>query len=600
MYMTYVADQPSLLKESRPTFLKVQSDSKFRPTWLVRTSDMERVPGTEATHGYCTLSYSWNYSGDIFPGKNGKYDFFDHGKHQIIFKKNINKRKRENDEGEEQEKEEQAQEKEEQEKEKGGSSSFLDHHEVKEGKFEQLIKQVCKDFDIDYIWYDKICIDQNDKAAKHAEIARMHKIYQNAFYTVAMIPEMSIPEGFEDTVITWKDTWGTLTGDDDVEKHSVMEKCLVDIGQSQWLQRLWTLEEAIMSKYIVFVGRNAHLWNTWRVFDAGTAGSLNIDSEISKTLYGLHNNRNRRSANFILRHAHVRSTTKEHDRAFALGNIFHNLMDVKVDYGLPLNTVLRNFYSDLIEKDLTVLCFGKARDTYKSTIQGMHNLPSWTGIGGAHVIHVLTSKLKDKEMQDIIKIDRRIEVDTERDDDNDNDNDNNEIQKHRLHLNNISYIAAKPRHFPLVKEDLTIPFKNPYFPNGEDTEYELKRDLGTEITHYITEFASDPIQHEKMVRHMIDAVPTPGRNHPITFLSLTEECEECLILDLPFSMGGKSLSSRIYPVVRKVEQNGQEDDVPLYKSIGILYFRCRTFYLYSRPKFSKFTNDVQEGSFVIV
>ncbi|KAI9246886.1 hypothetical protein BDA99DRAFT_259317 [Phascolomyces articulosus] len=407
MYMTYVADSPSLLKESRPFGLKIKISEEFRPTWLVRTSDMERVPGTEAIHGYCTLSYSWNYSGDIFLGKNGKYDFFDHGKHQIIFKKNIKKRNGENDEGEEQEKEEQ-------EKEKAGQSSFLDHHEIKEVKFEQLVQQVCKDFDIDYIWYDKICIDQNDKAAKHAEIARMHKIYLNALYTVAMIPEMSIPDKFEDTSVTWKDSFTTftdgdftsITNNDGVEeKRDIIKKCLVDIGQSQWLQRLWTLEEAIMSNYIVFVGRNTHLWDTYRV--ARAADSLGFDIEISNNLFELKNRCDRYSANFILRHAHARSTTKEHDRAFALGNIFHNLMDVKVDYGLSLDTVLSNFYSDLIEKDLSVLCFGKARDTYKSTIQVIHHLPSWTGIEGAHVSRELKFQLKDQEIQDIIKIDRR-------------------------------------------------------------------------------------------------------------------------------------------------------------------------------------------------
>ncbi|KAI9246928.1 heterokaryon incompatibility protein-domain-containing protein [Phascolomyces articulosus] len=586
MYMTYVADQPSLLKESRPTFLKVQSDSKFRPTWLVRTSDMERVPGTEATHGYCTLSYSWNYSGDIFPGENGKYEFFDHGKHRIILKKNIKKRKSEDDE------------KEEQEKEKGGPSSFLDHHEIKEVKFEQLIQQVCKDFDIDYIWYDKICIDQNDKAAKHAEIARMYKIYQNAFYTVAMIPEMSIPEEFKDTSVTWKDSWKAITSDEVVEKHDIMEKCLADIGQSQWLQRLWTLEEAIMSKYMVFVGRNAHLWNTYRVFSAANHASLGLDSELSETLYGLHKKRESYCANYILRHAHARSTTKEHDRAFALGNIFHDRMDVKVDYGMALDIVLSNFYSDLIEKDLSILFFGKARETYKNKIQGIHThtLPSWTGIGGAHVSQVLTSQLKDQEMQDIIKIDRRKKVGTKRDDDD--DNDNNEIQKDRLHLNNIRYIAAKPRHFPLVKEDLTVPFKH-IISSKLDAKPLRVHDLGIEITHYITELTSNPVQHEKMDREMMETYIAPGRHHPITFLSLTEECDECMILDLPFTVFGK-LGSRIYPVIRKVEQNGQEDDSPLYKSIGVFIFRCHSFYLHLRPMFSKFTNDVREGSFVIV
>ena len=50
------------------------------------------------------------------------------------------------------------------------------------------------------MWYDKICIDQSDPKAKSHEIKQMHRIYRNARYMIAMIPEVCIynsPEAFE-------------------------------------------------------------------------------------------------------------------------------------------------------------------------------------------------------------------------------------------------------------------------------------------------------------------------------------------------------------------------------------------------------------------
>ncbi|KAI9251787.1 heterokaryon incompatibility protein-domain-containing protein [Phascolomyces articulosus] len=342
MYMTYLCRQRSLISSKKPLTLETHEKNNFRPTWLVRTDDMQHVLGTDAINGYSTISYSWNYSGDIILGEGGKYEFIDEGKHKLVFKT----------------------------KSEGGDV----HEEIKEVKFEQLIQQICKDFEIEYIWYDKNCIDQNDKAAKHAEIAIMHKTYKNAYFAVAMIPEMSVPESI-DLSLYIKDIFtmeSSSRKEEMQEKHDTIEKCLTDICQSQWMKRLWTLEEAIMSRYTVFVGGNAYLWNSTRLFYMAHL-VLRSNIENINSLYELYLKRTI-TANFISYYAHIiRSTTKEHDRVYALANIFANLINVDVDYDLPIMTTLSNFYSDLIEKDLSMLCFGKARDSYKSTIQGIHD-----------------------------------------------------------------------------------------------------------------------------------------------------------------------------------------------------------------------------------
>ncbi|KAI9251360.1 hypothetical protein BDA99DRAFT_541352 [Phascolomyces articulosus] len=57
----------------------------FMPTKLVRISDMKVVDGSQVNEGYCTLSYSWNQSGDMVLDKTtGKYKRIDEGKHEII------------------------------------------------------------------------------------------------------------------------------------------------------------------------------------------------------------------------------------------------------------------------------------------------------------------------------------------------------------------------------------------------------------------------------------------------------------------------------------------------------------------------------------
>ncbi|KAI9244671.1 hypothetical protein BDA99DRAFT_594262 [Phascolomyces articulosus] len=57
---------------------------EYRPTFLVRTSDWQVVPGYEAVHGYCALSYCWEQSGEMIKKKNGEYDIIDEGHHQIV------------------------------------------------------------------------------------------------------------------------------------------------------------------------------------------------------------------------------------------------------------------------------------------------------------------------------------------------------------------------------------------------------------------------------------------------------------------------------------------------------------------------------------
>ena len=137
----------------------------FMPSYLVRTSDMKVVKGSDVNEGYCTLSYSWNQSGEIIKIGAGEKSHrrIDQGIHKIIFPpKTV------------------------------PQESIVREpvpSTVKDVKFEGLIQEICQDLDIKYIWYDQMCIDQNNEEEKQREIHQMHKIYKNAYCTIALVPE---------------------------------------------------------------------------------------------------------------------------------------------------------------------------------------------------------------------------------------------------------------------------------------------------------------------------------------------------------------------------------------------------------------------------
>ncbi|KAI9252857.1 heterokaryon incompatibility protein-domain-containing protein [Phascolomyces articulosus] len=222
----------------------------FMPSKLVRISDMKVVDGSQVNEGYCSLSYSWNQSGSIIYNPfRRKYARFDKGKHKII--------------------------------RLDGNYEYV--------KFEGIIQHICQQFNIKYIWCDQLCINQHDKEEKHHEIRNMHQIYENAYCTVAFVPD--------------------FTHDDYLHPR-----------KQQYFKRLWTLEEIIKSKKLLFVGRNEHQYGDSTLFE------LNL---LTKSPSGL-------NASQILYHAHQRTSTKEHDRVFALIQLYPEFIDkVKIDYDQP-------------------------------------------------------------------------------------------------------------------------------------------------------------------------------------------------------------------------------------------------------------------------
>ncbi|KAI8143021.1 hypothetical protein BJV82DRAFT_613137 [Fennellomyces sp. T-0311] len=323
---------------------------EFKPTWLVRISDMQVVPGSSINKHYWALSYSWNQSGELIHKGGEEYERIDEGRHRIIEYKKTVPHILMNDQG-------------------FGMFSDIAFHDEPASTisvtFERLVQEICKDLSIDYIWYDQICINQDDHDAKMREIKQMHLIYTNALCTLALIPELRY---------TWKK--GTIDGYANVKK----------LPRTQWCKRMWTLEEAYVSKNILFLGHNVHIWSDvdfiWKAYTNGTSER---DAAVRKWI-----------ACTALWYSRNRTSSKSHDRIFALANIFPELMSgITFSYKQPVQNLMIKFYRDLAQKDISVLLFGvpNERDPEDETMavrqKEANLLPSWTGENGVHITQLV-------------------------------------------------------------------------------------------------------------------------------------------------------------------------------------------------------------------
>ncbi|KAI9253533.1 hypothetical protein BDA99DRAFT_540787 [Phascolomyces articulosus] len=144
----------------------------FMPSKLVRISDMTVVYGSQVNEGYCALSYSWNQSGDIQRDDHGKYTRIDEGKHKIISYDNFfpcmifSRSKVAINYDDLPFYEWRRLEKIYHVLKIVDDKNYYFTKTIQYVKFEGIIQQICQQFNIKYIWYDQLCINQDDKEEK--------------------------------------------------------------------------------------------------------------------------------------------------------------------------------------------------------------------------------------------------------------------------------------------------------------------------------------------------------------------------------------------------------------------------------------------------
>ncbi|KAI8142990.1 hypothetical protein BJV82DRAFT_669121 [Fennellomyces sp. T-0311] len=487
----------------------------FKPTWLVRVSDMNIVPGTSVDGHYWSLSYSWNQSGEIFCREDGRYERIDTGQHLLTrskrapdrFIKNFWNRK-------------------------GEIVNDLDPEitSTQSVTFEYLIQQICMDFGIDYIWFDQICINQNNIAEKMQDIKQMHRIYNKARCTLVLVPELQAADG--------------------IANIEMLHHC-------QWSQRSWTLEEAYVSKGILFVGQNTHLW-----LDSLTTFN---NEDYGRFLKNIQDARAKRwNVCSALWYSKERVSIKAHDQVFALANIFPSVKkNINFDYSQPIHELMIQFYGHLAQDDITILLFGAPIDSDRedrltAIRQEASLLPSWIGANGIHMTQdLLLSKPSNEAFRHTIEgrdmrltsdaVGVRIEAATSIT--RCTTTDNSSLFTH----DDLPRSIFRGKSCKIGCESIDLTFASTTAESQNIYNQELKQ-YGLKATHFL------PLKRKNRSCHNTLSEPT----HLGGFLSLIEECSGCIILyGLDFLFGPYYCC----PVIKE-DSNG-------HRSIGVC-FLCQS------------------------
>lgn len=104
------------------------------------------------------------------------------------------------------------------------------------------LRSVMEPTGVIYVWIDQRCITEADKTA---EIRKMKDYYEKAAITYVMVPEWS-------TTFSWK-LAGFVMRSDQVHQAATEVQAL---EKTVWASRVWTVQEALLSRRIVFLGRN--------------------------------------------------------------------------------------------------------------------------------------------------------------------------------------------------------------------------------------------------------------------------------------------------------------------------------------------------------
>ncbi|KAI9495411.1 hypothetical protein BDB00DRAFT_927579 [Zychaea mexicana] len=96
----------------------------------------------------------------------------------------------------------------------------------------------------------------------------------------------------------------------------------------------------------------------------------------------LHSNASGWNVCQTLAEAHARTSTREHDRVYALASIYPDIINaITIDYKQSLHDLMIQFYGLLAKSDLSILCF---EGMYGDNDMQKYNLPSWTGATEQH------------------------------------------------------------------------------------------------------------------------------------------------------------------------------------------------------------------------
>ncbi|KAI1130054.1 hypothetical protein F5Y10DRAFT_236543 [Nemania abortiva] len=102
---------------------------------------------------------------------------------------------------------------------------------------------------LQYIWFDKGCIDQNDPLDKQREVMRMAEYYRGAAATICLVPELT---GSSITMGDCKESYALALVSKTMDR---IRDALDQYRSSRWVSRVWTYQEGILGRNTLVVGQ---------------------------------------------------------------------------------------------------------------------------------------------------------------------------------------------------------------------------------------------------------------------------------------------------------------------------------------------------------
>lgn len=238
----------------------------------------------------------------------------------------------------------------------------------------KAIIRLARDQYIKYWWMDTLCINQNDNDEKIYQINNMNNIYKNSDRTVVLIKDIYtkniinikkiIINIWDDYEINKNENW--LNSINTKKLYINLLKNFREICNDKWFSRVWTVQEALLPKLILFA--TIHEILSFKILSQlpGILGALyfygknvlegNTNPFSNAVLHRMLGEK-RRIEKFadVANLYRLRKATKEEDYAYGMLGFFQNVTK-DIHYGIGKEKAMKWLYIKLLNSgDVSVL-----------------------------------------------------------------------------------------------------------------------------------------------------------------------------------------------------------------------------------------------------
>ena len=147
--------------------------------------------------------------------------------------------------------------------------------------------EVCLQFQIPYLWVDRLCIVQDDYIHKMKQIHAMDTIYRAAELVIVAASASNLNDGLAGISNKRKSQPELLLQPDDLKIVAALPRFDAVIRDSNWQSRGWTYQEAVLGR------RKLYFTSTQAFFDCGEGRLVEMEDDFAEgSTYGMSLGRN--------------------------------------------------------------------------------------------------------------------------------------------------------------------------------------------------------------------------------------------------------------------------------------------------------------------